>query len=526
VGVFDDLWLHTRFDDPTNSLGSYHRWGRGGWVVRVSSLEGYGHCFSDRAGRTGDDRNYPHGEFLFTGWVHGGGERLWPVYPAFARWFIPFFESDYVALRCANTSALVLTLSLLAWVLRRERAGGLVTAGIVMVVYALNVSSHSVAASADFLAAFFCFAALVAGGRGTWPMLLLCIFLSALGLGTKLYAAFGWGVMASHLLLFGPRRKGWIFIGVSLAAGLIGVWAVQHRMPYYFLSTFAVHSVTSASSFSVLCRQTLDFSLLTIGLLALGVGTRVFRVSRSAAPKGPQPRITVDFWDWAAVCGAVALVGRLGWHEGNYLVYFYHLLLLPLAVIAGRRAVALPKIAPALLGLNLLVVGYRLPPLPGSSNWDQVERLAAETPSAILADPFFEPLRARRPNIELFERGHAATILQTLDRLTAERRARYAQVHRDLLENVANVNARISAQAYDAIFVSYQNLPDRVAWGYDRERYASAILANYRPVGGVRFYPYCAPFWDRDQHGKYAFFIEKWVPLRTGSEAPSPGISP
>jgi hypothetical protein len=449
-----------------------------------------------------------------------------PGYAAFARPFTALLSNHYIAHRWANTVALGLTLGLLGWQLRREAVGRLTTAGALVIVYALNVSSHSLAASADLLASALCFGALVAGRRGTWPALVVCVLLSVLAGLTKLYAAFGWLVVASHLLLFAPRTKAFAFVGLSaLVAALVAVLLHRHA-PGYFVSTLVVHGAATTPSFAVLRNQTAEFLLLTGGIVILALWGWPRRRTFSWASDRPWVSPAVDLWFWAALWATVLLLGMLGWHAGNYLVYYYHLLLLPLVIIAARGIGRRPKAGLALLLANLLVLGTQLPPLPGRDYWDVLEWNVSQVDGPVLAEPLLAPFKATRPQLELFEHGQTASILQALDHLGNATPAAYMALHRKLLDGTEAKIARIKTGEFAAIYVSYQQYPGQKVWSYDRERYAPALNEHYVPVGETIIYPYCTPFWDRMQHGRYAYHLMKWVPkrlIKTTAQPPSPG---
>ncbi len=445
-----------------------------------------------------------------------------PGYAVFARPFTVLMANPYLAHRWANTVALGLTLGLLGWQLRREGVGLIETVGGLVIVYALNVSSHSLAASADLLAAALCFGALVAGRRGTWPALALCLLLSVLGGLTKLYAVFGWLVVASHLVFFAPRAKAFAFVGVSALGAVLCVTLLSRFAPGYFLSTFVVHWAATTPSFAVLRNQTAEFVLLTCGLVALALWCRPRRRIFSLAAGRALISPAIDLWEWAALWAAALLLGKLGWHAGNYLVYYYHLLLIPLVIVASRRIEQWPRAGRGLLIANLLVLGWQLPPLPGNDHWASLELNVTQVNGPVLAEPFFEPFAASHPNIELFEHGQTASILQALDWLGSATPSAYVAMRRSLLLGAEAKNIRINAEEFDAIYLAYQNFPGQAVWCYDRERFAKAVEAHYKPVGEILFYPYCAPFWDRKRHGQYACHITKWVPNRLKSLPANP----
>ncbi|HWA24723.1 MAG TPA: hypothetical protein VG734_03535 [Lacunisphaera sp.] len=435
-----------------------------------------------------------------------------PGYAAFARPFTAVIANPYSAHRWANTVALAFTLGLLAWQLRRKMVGRLETAAAVVIVYALNVSSHSLAASSDLLASGLCFAALVVGSRGTWPALAGCLLLSVLGGLTKLYAVFGWVAVATYLVLFAPRARALAFLGLSAVVSLLCAALQPLVAPGYYLSTFVVHWAATTPSLTTWRNQAAEFGLLACGLLILALGARPQRPTIAVAAGRPLVSPAPDFWAWAAAVAAIVLLGKLGWHAGNYLVYYYHLLLLPLAVIATRRIACWPRAGRALLLVNLLVLGWQIPPWPGNSHWSALEGNVAQVNGRVLAEPLLQPLTTAHPNVELFEHGQTASILQALDWLGPATPPAF-QGARDALRHDAEIlRQRIRAREFAAIYLSYQDLRGQSVWSYDRERFAEVVATHYRPVGEILFKPYGAPFWDRKQHGQYLYHLMQWVP--------------
>jgi len=75
----------------------------------------------------------------------------------------------------------------------------------------------------------------------SWPALLAGLVLATLAALTKPYFALGWGIVVSHLFLFGPPRRAFAYLGLSAALAAI-VAAVLHAVaPYYYLSTVVFH---------------------------------------------------------------------------------------------------------------------------------------------------------------------------------------------------------------------------------------------------------------------------------------------
>ena len=449
---------------------------------------------------------YTHDGLLAGANVYGPGYALW------ARPFAVVINNPYIAHRWASTVALLLTLGLLGWILRREGVGGVETAAGLGIVYILNVSSHSLSASTDLLGAGFYLAALAVSRRGTWPALLGGAALAMLATLTKPYFALAAVIVATHLLAFAPPRRALAYLGVLALLALASAAVLSVVAPLYFLSTFVVQNTSSVRSLAILQSQTGEFALLAGGVILLALlhwpRRRTFAASLRLPPLSP----ALDLWDWATLVSATVLLTVLGWHPGNYLVYFYHLLLAPLVIVALRRLPAWPRLGRGLLIANLLVLGYLLPPPPGPDNWPALAASVDGVHGRILADPLLESLARTRPNVELFTHGQTASVLQALDHLGPAVPARYASLHRDLIRQADALNDRIRRRDFAAIYVSYQDIGAHSAWSYEQGRVRDTLFANYRLAGEVVVYPYATPYWNRLKHGQYEYHVTRWIP--------------
>jgi len=461
---------------------------------------------------------YTHDGLLAAGNVYG------PGYPIWARPFTAVFSNPYIALRWASSCALFAMLGLLGWVLRREGLGRIETAAALAIVYILNVSSHSLSASADLLGAALYFASITASRRGTWPALIAGVALAACAMMTKPYFALGWVIVASHLLLFAPPRRALTYLGLSALLAVVSATVLQSVAPDYFLSTVVVHGTAAVRRADVLFGQAGEFALLACGVLALALLFRPKKYSLTLSIHRPLLQPAIDLWAWAAGVAAVALLGSLGWHPGNYLVYYYHLLLGPLVIVALRRLASRPQLGRGLLCVNLLVLGWLLPPLPGNDNWGTLEPSVATVRGCILAEPLLQPFSQSHLNLELLTHGQTASILQALDNRGAEVPAAYASLHRKLLARAEVQSARIRAREFAAVYLSYVlDSQNRPVWSNDLRHILPALFTGYQPAEEIPVYPYGMPYWARLSHGRFPYHVVKWVPK---NQPPEPPLNP
>lgn len=449
---------------------------------------------------------YTHDGVLACGNVYGPGYTLW------ARPFVALFSNPYIALRWASSCALFAMLGLLAWVLRRQGVGGIETAAALAIVYILNVSSNSLSACTDLLGAALYFSALMVSRRGTWPALLAGLALTALAALTKPYFAFAGVIVASHLALFGPPRKALAYLGVSALLAAIAVGVLQVVAPFYFLSTFLYHSTVAVRSVDFLLAQSCEFALLAGGVLVLAVLVRPVRRTWVLSFQRPVLSPAIDLWDWSTLLAAAVLLGSLGWHPGNYLVYYFHLLLAPLVIVALRRIPAWPRAGRWLLGANLLVLGWLRPPLPGDDNWSALAASVAAVRGPILADPLLEPFARSQPNVTLLMHGQSASIRHALEQLGPAAPAADAGIQHDFLELAEVQAARIRAREYAAIYLCYVNVGPGATWNYDQRHVLAALFASYQLAGATKIFPYATPYWERTSHGLYPQHVTRWEP--------------
>ena len=438
--------------------------------------------------------------------VYGPGYALW------ARPFTALIPNAYIAHRWASSCALFGLLGILAWVLRGEGVGGIETAAGLAIVYILNVSSHSLSANADLLGTALFVATLAVSRRGTWPALLAGLILAALAALTKPYFALGWGIVVSHLFLFGPPRRAFAYLGLSVAVAAVVAAVLNAVAPFYYLATVVFHRAVAGRHADILVGQTLAFAVLTSGVLILACLDHPVRRQFSVALDRPWISPAVDLWNWAAVLAAIALLGMLGWHAGNYLVYFYHLLLAPLVVVALRRLATWPRAGRVLLWANVAVLGFLIPPLPGRDHWENLEASVADVHGPILADPLLEPFVHSHPYVTLLTHGHTVSIVQAMDHMGADVPAAYLNVQRDLQRIAQNLNARIRAQEFAAVYIVYVDLGAGATWGYDQSHIRQSLFTRYQPASDIVVYPYAAPYWDRMHHGQSPYHVIKWVP--------------
>jgi hypothetical protein len=320
---------------------------------------------------------------------------LWGGAPFSA--FLPFPE--YSNLRLANAFYLGLLLVVL-WMGSNagtplQRLFGLV------LVYALFVSSPSVAASPDVLGCLLYTLAWVIVVRRNFSFgaLFLSILLAFLAFLTKPYFVLAAGSIGSYLFFFRSKRLGLIYSLGVIALFAPGLWFIYSRYPYYFFETFKIHTLITTISFENGLRQWREFIILALVpcfVFAWTVAAQLRKSYRTVRFQGAfndpffSKSLSINPYDWGALMALAVLAGLLSWHQGAYLIYFFHLLL-PLLVLGIMNRPAVNPIWPCLNIAALLYLCPSLPPVKTSADWIALGKLVAKHPNAYI-DPYFESL--------------------------------------------------------------------------------------------------------------------------------------
>jgi hypothetical protein len=193
-------------------------------------------------------------------------------------------------------------------------------------------------------------------------------------------------------------------------------------------------------------------------------------------------------------------------------VYYFHLLLVPVVVVAARRILTWPRIGRLLLGANLVVLGFFCPLLPGNDHWSELAASVAHVRGPILADPLLEPFARSQTNVTLLMHGASASVRHALEQLGSEVPAAYAGLQREFLRRAEVQAAQIRAKHYASIYLCYVDVGAGSTWNYDESHVLPAVFASYDLAEEIVVYPYATPYWDRMRHGQYPQHISRWVP--------------
>lgn len=477
-------------------------------------------------------QQYQWGHFVL------GHDNYGPGYPAFCRPFLLVFSDVYVAHRVANLVCIVAACVLLAGLLRLNKCRGPITAAVVGIVFAMNAGSYSIQARPDFLVLLEVTVLLGAGqlaamGRlSAWRFGLAAGFLALAAYLTKPYGAFALGATLGYLWIFGRARYAAVATLTSAVILLPGVCLYAQANPLYFFETFRAHLAHNDPNFGWMVHQTADFVLLGCGLCAAAAAGCFLQLRRVLQNRGNAGRVTSKtdcsgYWAWHCILAAGVLAVGLGWHTGAYLTYYFHLLLVPLCVLAAAFTVPdgreePPIWAAGLLLVNLLVLILVAPPLPQTdTGWVALRDDVRKQRGLVLVDAVMEPFTRDRPELVLADTGMAAYALHEAS-LFSPADPRVARIQGECQAFAKDWSSWIKEHRPEAIYLDFQVLrnpsgtgPDLIAPRNGLPWFSQAALGDYYRSELFRIHPYYGATNERRQDaGSWETLIIKLVRKR------------
>jgi hypothetical protein len=384
---------------------------------------------------------WPH-QYQIGNYINGH-DGYGPGYPAFVRPFLWLGIDVYVAHRLANLVAILSSCALIFWLLRQQRCSHFMAASLTAIIFALNAGSYSIQARPDFLVLLLITALLALGDAVARHRLKLsagfAVAITLLAFGaflTKAYSAFTFVTVLAFTLSIDWRRA----LGLSLlsaAAMGTGIWVYSRCNPYYAMEVFHGQALQAAPDFIWFRQQWTDFAVLTFGLVAVIMlsGLRNLSPAQSEADQSNQSApATRQYWWWQSGVAIVGLLAGPAWHTGAYLTYFFHLLLVPLAVLTGNLAAsAAPRrliwTRLALLA-NLAVLMLTAPNwLFRDESWDELRADILKQPGRVALDYIMEPIAREKPDAILLGSGMTGYALK--EAFLIKHKSEFVQAARD-----------------------------------------------------------------------------------------------
>lgn len=370
-------------------------------------------------------------------------------------------------------------------------------------LYSTHVASPSIAAGPDTLILALYTGCLVVLGRVKSAA--GCMVIAVVGLAllffSKPYGILVWGGYVSYLLLFRSWRWALANVAAAFAVALVLAALIAHYWPSYRFSVLEVHTLFATWFFTTLIDQVRDFAIYYFAVLILGAvglwsvipkanvgsfGRGAWRALRNNPP---------SFALWMMVVAAAALLGRIGWHGGAYLIYFYHLLLPPLLFVAfgevwPRHQAGVKQWWPnALVGANLVFVLYLLPPWPEA----RVDRFSP-TRGATWVDPVLTAWAKQQPMVNLIDNGQSEYLV------LAGMESSDPEVVRRVEAWMSGTRAKLSSGDVRYVVLSAVHNRHAFMWGQQPSHF---FKEHYRPVYTFTTRPYYLSFRSRRHYGRY-----------------------
>lgn len=181
--------------------------------------------------------------------------------------------------------------------------------------------------------------------------------LSLLGFLIKAYFVVIGPVAISYVFFRHSRRIGFLFTGVWLAAFAMLLLAIDVTMPFYLTDVVTAQSVASSAPITLYSTQYMLRQLVAFFVSIAGPVWLVFLGMLARLADRPTWESLGWRWSFAAygsVVTGLILVGKMGHSEGNWLVYFFHLLLPFFVIWLAEQAPELNNLPLTISGLAII----------------------------------------------------------------------------------------------------------------------------------------------------------------------------
>jgi hypothetical protein len=190
-----------------------------------------------------------------------------------------------------------------------------------------------------------------------WPTLLGVTVVSLLAFLIKPYFIVIGPVAISYVFFRHSRTIGLLFTGVWLAALAMLLVVINATMPFYLTDAVTAQSVAASAPITLestqyMLRQTVAFFVFIAGPVWLVLIGSAARLTESPAWESLGWRWS--FGAYGSIVIGLILVGKMGHNQGNWLVYFFHLLLPFFLIWLAEQAPKLDDLPLAISGLAIL----------------------------------------------------------------------------------------------------------------------------------------------------------------------------
>lgn len=233
------------------------------------------------------------------------------------------FGTAYGVFRAVNGLFIFLCLGMLFMVFQKKKISVSVALLMIVIWYAQILQSNfDILGRPEGLGEFLFLASVVVPWmfRFSKKSLAASIVLSILAFYTKPYFALGGILVGLYLCLGKSVRSGIGYLaGLAMAFGAIAV-ITQATMEFYFYNTVLFHLKNARYFVSYVILQTKVFALNNAGLLAIVVVHPMLSKRRRLKLR------EVDYFLFMLAATTIAVLGKFGGHDGNYLSYYTQLI--------------------------------------------------------------------------------------------------------------------------------------------------------------------------------------------------------
>jgi len=276
---------------------------------------------------------------------------------------ISYFAGDTLRAGRFASGALIVASTFLMFIVLRRKTSSINSLVFCAFFYAACTYGQTPLDRPDALGLFVYVSgmALIEMSEPSAPSVLGVISISFLGFLVKPYFMVIGPLGISYIFLFRSYRMGIIYASIWLAAFCVLLLALNATMPFYITDVVAAQSVASDTTITVksteyMLRQVVAFLGFIAGPLWLGLvglGARIVRRPRD------QDRY---HWRWTFagygfVVTGLILVTKLGYSTGNWLVYFFDLLLPFFMVWLAEQAPTLQDLPSPIAALVVVGIG-------------------------------------------------------------------------------------------------------------------------------------------------------------------------
>lgn len=237
--------------------------------------------------------------------------------------------------------------------------------------------------------------------------LVLSVILSVLAFLAKPYFIVGIAYFVIYLFIFKSKIKGFVYFVFSVIFLIIAYVIISNIFEFYFINTVYLQYYQVTKDYNHLFQQMKVYwewnfsSILILFIPAVIFLKRLYQkfiINRNnfkisnyidiSSCDSPLILVTVDFAFVALIISAGLVIFKMGFHTGQYMTYFYHLitpflLIVTFTQLTKQKRIINRVIFMTLITVNLIYFIYttilHLPGIPDEKEtWQYIEKLISE----------------------------------------------------------------------------------------------------------------------------------------------------